>query len=101
MKEPHRVAFQDAIAVGGREVKLIQNRRRIFDIFGGEVIRADHDAVESDQAYEKTKRLRIINQIVVMESAQVIPERVGDRGSMITHVIQEMLDASRQVREGA
>ena len=68
MKEPHRVSFQDAIAVGGRKVKLIQDRRRIFDVLGGEVICADYDAVGSDQTYEKTERLRIINQIVVMES---------------------------------
>ena len=45
MKKPHRVSFQDAVTVGRREVELIQDRRWIFDILGGEVIRAYHDAV--------------------------------------------------------
>src|SRR6266704_7220095 len=101
MKEPHRVSFQDAVAVGGRELELIEDRRRIFDIPGGEVIRADHDAVGSDQAHEKTERLRIINQIIVMEPAQVVPERVLDRSSMVIHMKQEVLDSSRKVGEGA
>ena len=29
MQEPHRVSFQDAVAVGCGEVKLIHDRRRI------------------------------------------------------------------------
>src|ERR1700680_3513523 len=99
MKELHRVSLQDAVAVSGRKVKLIQDRCRIFDVLGGEVIRADHDAVGSDQAHEKTERLRIINQIVVMESTQVVPEGVFDRGCMVSHVKKEMLDPSCKVGE--
>src|ERR1700694_3100036 len=101
MKELHRVSLQDAVAVSGRKVKLIQHRRRIFDVLGGEVIRADHDAVGSDQADEKTERLRIINQIVVMESAYVVAEGVLDRSSPVSHVKQKMLDAPGQIGERA
>ena len=68
MKKPHRIPFQDAVAVGCGKVELIQDSRRVFDVLGGEVIRAYYDAVRSDQADEKAERLRIINQIVVMES---------------------------------
>src|SRR5882672_11966020 len=101
MKEPHRVSFQDAVAVGNRESELIQDRGRIFDVLGGEVVRADHDAVGSDYAHEKTERLRIINQIVVMESTQVVPERVFDSGAVVSHVKKKMLDASCKVWESA
>src|SRR5712691_11034175 len=101
MKEPHRVSFQDAFAVGGREFELVQDRGRIFDVLSGEVVSADHDTVGSDHAHEKTQRLRIINQIVVMESTQVVPERVFDRGAAVSHVIKKMLDASCKVWEGA
>ena len=38
MKEPHRVSLQDAVAVRGRELELVQDRGRIFDVFGGEVV---------------------------------------------------------------
>src|SRR4030088_1929172 len=101
MKESHRVPFQDAVAVGGREVKLVEDRSGILDVLGGEVIRADHDAVGSDHAQEKTERFRIINQIVVMESAQVVSDRVLDRRASVGHVIEEMLEASYKVGKGA
>src|SRR5437868_5060205 len=101
MKEPHRVPFQDAIAVAGREIKLIQDGRRVFDVLGGEIIGANDDAVVSDQAYEETEGLRIINQIVVMKAAQVVAKRVLERCRVISHVEQKMFDASCKVGEGA
>ena len=39
MKESHRVSSQNALAVGGRKVELIEDRRRIIDVLGGEMIR--------------------------------------------------------------
>src|SRR5215467_10596162 len=101
MKKPHRVSFQDSVAIGSGQVKLIQHSGRIFDVLGGEVISADHDAIGPDQAHQKLERLRIIDQVVVMKSAQVVAERVLDRGSPVIHVKKEMLNPSRQVGEGA
>ena len=51
MKKPHRISFEDAVAVGGSEVKLIQHRGGIFDVLGGEVVRAHYDAIGPDQAH--------------------------------------------------
>src|SRR4051794_34426935 len=68
MEESHCVSLQDAVTVGGRQIKLVQNRRRIFNILGGEIIRADHNPVRPNQADKKAEGLRIINQIIVMEA---------------------------------
>ena len=96
--QPFRVPAQDARAVGGRKIELIQYGRRVFDVSGGEIIRAHHDAVGSDHSHEKSERLRIVNQIVVVESANVIAERVLERSvSSPTHMKKEMLFASCQI----
>lgn len=47
MKESHCVSSQNALAVGGRKVELIEDRRGIINVLGGEMIRANHDAVGS------------------------------------------------------
>jgi hypothetical protein len=33
MQQPHRVSLQDAVAICGREIELLNNRARILDVF--------------------------------------------------------------------
>src|SRR5215831_14312611 len=86
VKESYGIALQDTIAVDGRKLKLIKDRRGIFDILRGEVVRADDDPVRADEAHQETEGLRVIDQIIVMKTAQVIPKRVFDRRSVVVHV---------------
>ena len=79
MQKLDGVSFQDAFAFRRRIIELVDNIVRILDVLRGENIRADHDAVRSDHGHQKTKRLRIVNQIIVIESPQVFPERPRQR----------------------
>ena len=55
--------------------ELIDHRVGIFDILRREVVRADNDAVGSDHRYQEFERLRVVDQVVVMEAANVIAGR--------------------------
>src|SRR5579863_9154456 len=101
MQKLDGVSLQDAVALRGREIKLVQDLARILYVLRGENVRAHHDAVRADHGDQELERLRIVDQIVVVEAPQVFPERVSQRDPLIVEVREEMLNPSGQIREGA
>jgi len=101
MKESHRVPFQDPVAVGGREVKLVEDCGGYSMSLAAKYIRADHDCGRIRPCHEKTERLRIINQIVVMGIDAVIPDGVLIEVLRSSSCDREMLEAPYKVGKGA
>ena len=48
MQQAHRVALQDAFAIRGIEIELVDDGARILDVLGVEAVGAHHDAVGAD-----------------------------------------------------
>src|SRR6266508_1457389 len=101
MEQPYRVPLQDAVAIDGGQLELLDDGAWVLDIPRVEAVGADHDAVGSHQIQEKPKPLRMIGEIVVMESAHVCLEGSRRFRSVTPHVIHEMFKSSRDVRECA
>src|SRR5215467_6366188 len=93
-QESLRVSSQDAVEIGGRKVQLFHKRVGIFDILGGEEIRADHNTVGADLADQEAQGLRVIIQVVVVEPSHVLLEWTIDLQLHRAHVVEAVLDSS-------
>src|SRR4029077_11068786 len=96
-----RIPLQDKLALRGRIVKLVENIARVLDVPGCKNIRAHHDAVLPDHGDQELERLRIVDQIIVVKPPQVLTERSRQWHMLVREVREEVLDPSREIREGA
>src|SRR5258705_10893252 len=100
-KEPYRVALQDAIAVRGRQLELVDHGARVLDVLRVEAVGADDDAIGADEIEEKAESFRMIGEVVVMEPPHVRLVRTLRFRPVAAHMILEVLESSRDVGKRA
>src|SRR5262245_35329262 len=100
-EQPDRVSLQNPVPVDSRQLELLDHRAGVLDVSGIEAVGADDDAIRSDEVEEEAKPFGVIGEIVVMESPHIGLERVLQLRLIAAHVIPEMFEPPRNVRECA
>src|SRR5262249_17421032 len=97
-KQPHGIASEDPIAVLSRKPELANKGVRLGDVHRCIPVRSDDDPIRADEADEKTERLGVIRDRVVVESPEVLTKRPLQRKLL---GCQAALDPSGNIGETA
>src|SRR6185369_137018 len=98
-EQPDRVSLQNPVPVDSRQLELLDHSAGVLDVPGVEAVGADDDAVRSDEVEKEAKPFGVIGEIVVVESPHVGLERVLQLRLIAAHMIPEVFQPPRDVRE--